>query len=60
VRNRWAELSADEHQKITQLAYQHMKDGACFSSQQLLNQILPPWISMQQRLQDLQAAAVAA
>jgi hypothetical protein len=28
VRNRWAELSADEHQKITQLAYQHMKDGA--------------------------------
>ncbi|WIA43061.1 hypothetical protein OEZ86_009590 [Tetradesmus obliquus] len=26
VRNRWAELSADEHQKITQLAYQHMKD----------------------------------
>lgn len=27
VRNRWNELSADEHQKITQLAYQHMKDG---------------------------------
>eukprot|EP00878_Enallax_costatus_P020732 GHUV01021924.1.p1 GENE.GHUV01021924.1~~GHUV01021924.1.p1 ORF type:complete len:211 (+),score=42.84 GHUV01021924.1:174-806(+) len=26
VRNRWSELSADEHQKITQLAYQHMKD----------------------------------
>eukprot|EP00775_Hariotina_reticulata_P009038 gene9038-9209_t len=26
VRNRWAELSAEEHQKITQLAYQHMKD----------------------------------
>ncbi|KAF6261995.1 armadillo-type protein [Scenedesmus sp. NREL 46B-D3] len=26
VCNRWAELSADEHQKITQLAYQHMKD----------------------------------
>lgn len=27
VRNRWTELSADEQQKITQLAYQHMKDG---------------------------------
>lgn len=28
VRNRWTELSGDEQQKITQLAYQHMKDGA--------------------------------
>jgi hypothetical protein len=27
VRNRWTELSADEQLKITQLAYQHMKDG---------------------------------
>lgn len=27
VRNRWGELSPDEQQKITQLAYQHMKDG---------------------------------
>lgn len=27
VRNRWTELSADEQQKITQLSYQHMKDG---------------------------------
>lgn len=27
VRNRWTELSAGEQQKITQLAYQHMKDG---------------------------------
>jgi hypothetical protein len=27
VRNRWAELSQDEQQKILQLAYQHMKDG---------------------------------
>lgn len=29
VRNRWSELSVDEQQKITQLAYQHMKDGEC-------------------------------
>lgn len=27
VRNRWDELSGEEHQKVLQLAYQHMKDG---------------------------------
>ena len=27
VVNRWAELSAEEHSQVTQLAYQHLQDG---------------------------------
>jgi len=41
VRNRWSELSVDEQQKITQLAYQHMKDGECYWASAAIADWLP-------------------